>query len=580
MATSQPRRLSYTRRDVASYHEDVSTYLRAFNPRITEVREGTEARLYLTAFEGLTDNANYANDHAANEARADKAEERKNLLSHAYAVDYKPIGVSAATVDAVVSMLSGVAPPGGQAVPIYSRFQSRSPQMEFLSAADVTILEGTGSVAIPLIQGQRSVAVVLTASASGLADQRYRVPVPNTPDAYIEVGVNAVSWTRPQMNDLSQSNSEDQHFYTQIDADNYTWVCFGDGVAGDDQTAGLIPPAGAQVTVTYIQCLLAQGNVASGQITTVVGALAGIIGINNTLGASGGADAEELESIRKNLASNHQAFERAVKSTDYEYFARRVAGVYDAYAVHVDGPLTEVYIMPQGGGTASSTLLTQVTTELTSRGFEGCIVYSYALDAAHVLAQANMVLKASNVQKATARLKARVGIVAALDYTQVRPGSGWKMSDLDAIFENLEDGTLVDFVDLVQLSRVPRIIKSNLAAPDVQGRVQIREGVGYSTILLQALTTTSYLISVDGTPQAAQGTVGISYTTDDGFITLTLGTVMDTLTPGNFWTIKTSKYRDNMVIDPDEYMDLDLDSDIQINVFYPGEYSLTTHSAV
>lgn len=581
MAIAQARRLSYTRRDVQSYHDDVSKFIREFIPRITESSEATEGRLYLTAFEALIDNANYAVDQTALEAKPTTAEQRKNLLAHAYSVDYKPIGVSAATVDATVSMISGVAPPGGQSIPIYSRFQTKtSPILEFLAASTVSIPEGETSTVIPLIQGQRTVDYTLTASASGLPNQVYKLPVPNTPDAYIDVKVNSVVWTRPERNDLYNSMPEDQHFFTVIDADNYVSICFGDGVPGDDQTHGLIPPAGAIIQVSYITCALAEGNVPAGAISVVVGSLANTVSITNSVAASGGADAESIKSIKRNIPAHHAAFERAVNDEDYQYFAERVPGVYKAYAKHVDGPRTDVYIMPDGGGVASSLLLSTVQSELIARGFEGAVVYTYALSPAYVTIAANMVLKTSRVQKSIAKGKARAALLTALDYTNISPGVGWKLSDVNGIFESLDNGNLVDYVDLVMMSRVPRVIQSNTSAPSIQGRVQLADGVGYSTYLIQAITTTTFLVSINGTPESVAGTVGTAYSTSDGYITFTLGLPTDTLTVGDTWTIKTSKYRESIYLDPDEFMALQLDSDLSIAVYYPNEYNFVKRSSV
>lgn len=580
MAITQAERLSYTRRDAESFHDDVSRYLKAFIPRITETSEANEGRLYLTAFEALIDNANYSVDKAHNEAKLTTAQERKNILTHAYASGYTPKNVSAASVDATVFMLSGVAPGGGQAIPIYTEFQTAtSPALSFINVDPVTIPEGEASTTIPLVQGLRTSGYSLTGSASGDPDQTYTLPVPNTPTEYLEVQVNGIVWDLPTSNDLYDAGPQDEQYYLTLDEDNYITVHFGDGQAGDDTTFGKIPPAGASITVSFIQCNLGDGNVPAGDIAVVIGSLATTVGITNSVASAGGSDAEDKDAIVDSIAANHRAFERAVTLEDYEHFSKTVSGVYDAYAEHLDGTLANLYILPDGGGVASSTILTAVETEIDSRKLEGALVDIYALREAPILIQANMVLNTSKIQKSTAKNKALSAIIAALDYTQIKPGRGFKLSDITAIFENLDSGTLVDYVDIRQCSRVPTVVKSNASAPDFVGRVLIYDDPGYSTILVQALSATAFLVSVDGTPESVQGSVGVQYTLSSGKVKFTLGTTSDTLTVGDTWTMKTSKYRDNIYLDPDEYMGQDLDSDIAITVYYPGEYDFVTGTA-
>jgi hypothetical protein len=76
------------------------------------------------------------------------------------------------------------------------------------------------------------------------------------------------------------------------------------------------------------------------------------------------------------------------------------------------------------------------------------------------------------------------------------------------------------------------------------------------------------------------GTVATEYTTSGGEVTFTLGVTGDTLTAGDTWLFKTSDYVDNIVIDDNEVMRLESSADLNVSVFFPGEYDITTKSAV
>jgi hypothetical protein len=167
----------------------------------------------------------------------------------------------------------------------------------------------------------------------------------------------------------------------------------------------------------------------------------------------------------------------------------------------------------------------------------------------------------------------------ALDFRELTRGRGFTVSDLSGIYENIDDGELVDFVDFVILTRIPRVQQSNASAPEIQGRVAIGSTSGYDTWLVTALTTTTFTVTKNGSPQSLTGTVATEFTSDDGEVSFTLGVAGDTLTVGDTWTWTTSKYEDNIVIDDDETMQLELDSDLVISVFYPEEYDIPTKSA-
>jgi len=572
MALVQAKRLSYTRRDLLSLHTEVSKYWKEFIPVINDTSEMNSGRVYLTIHEALLDNANFAIDQNFLETKLSTARQRKNILRIAYMLDYEPTSVSAASVDLTVSMLSGTAGAGGQAIPIYTRFRSVvSPVVEFIAIEASTIPEGESSVEIQVVQGIR-ISRTLTTSASGSANQRYTLSNAKTPHSLVEITVDGKLWTKVQ--DFSESDDESEHYKLEYDENDYTTVIFGDGEFGK------VPDSGAVITSGYIQTDADDGNAPANTITKVIGSLASTIGSTNDEGASGGAVSETNESIKRNAPAVRRSYNRAVTREDYESLATAMEGVYKSFAIRGEGARTDIYLLPEGGGIASNFLISSVQTELDNKKVDGAVPAVDTLQQAGVVISVNAVTFTNRVSKSTVKAKIIAETEANLIYTELTRGRAFTRSDLSKLYENLEDGDLIDYVDYTILTRVPRVVKSNASAPDFQGRVKVFSAASYDTYLITATSTTQFTVSKNGTPQTSQGTVATEYTTSGSEITFTLGVSGDTLTAGDTWIFKTSAYVDNIVIDDNEVMQLESSSDLNVSVFFPGEYDIATKSAI
>lgn len=572
MALQQAKRLTYTRRDLLSLHPDVTKYFKEFIPVVNDASEMNSGRVFLTIHEALIDNANFSIDQNFLETQLAKARQRKNILRIAYMLDYPPTSVSAASVDLTVSMLTGVAPSGGQSIPIYSRFRTiTSPVIEFISVEAVTIPEGETTVSVPAIQGARVVSEILASSADGSANQTYSLVSAKTPHSQIEVYVDGKLWTVVQ--DFTSSDDESEHYRLEYDEDDYTSVIFGDG------ENGVIPDSGSVIVANYLATDAEDGNAAAGTITKVIGSLASTVGVTNVEKASGGAPSESNESIKRNAPAWRRTYDRAVNRFDYEALATAMEGVYKAFAIRGEGARTDIYIMPEGGGVASSFLIGQVQDELDSMKVDGAIPVADTLQEAGIFISVNVVTFNDRIAKAAVKKKVIDETNANLEYTELTRGRAFTLSDLSGIYEAIDDGELIDYVDFTILSRLPRVTQSNASAPEMVGRVKISSTVDYDTYLVTAVTTTQFSVSKNGSPQSTLGTVATEYTTDDSEVTFTLGVSGDTFTIGDTWTFKTSRYVDNIVIDDNETMKLDQATDLVVSVFYPGEYDLKTKAA-
>jgi len=573
MSITQPKRLSYTRRDLLSLHDDVDLYIKEFIPRINDTSQANTGRVFLTIIEALIDNLNFSVDQIHVEAKLADARQRKNIIKLAYLIGYLPNPTSPSSVDLTFSLLSGVAPAGGYPIPIFTRCQTTvAPLVEFLTVEAATIPEGETSVVVPAVQGIRIVDETLTSAASGKPNQVYTIENARTPHEFIEVRVDGALIDLEET--FAEANADEIVATLRFDEDDFTSITFGDGEFGK------APPPGSEILVTYIQTLGDVGNVAAGSIARVVGSLASDVGVTNVEASSGGAPSETDTAIKRNAPASFRSGDRAVTRVDYETHSNAVAGVYTSFARHQEGARTDIYLMPEGGGVASSFLVQSVQDVLNEKKVEGAIPIAHPLDPASVFVIVNIVTFTNKIPKSTVKQKVRTATTDALDYTRIKPGRGFTLSDLSGIYENINDGKLVDYADFIALTRIPRVEKSNASAPDLQGRVKLTEDIGYDQYLLTAVSTTQFAVAINGVPQSALGTVAVQYTTDNGEVTFTLGEVGDVLVVGDTWRFQTSKYRDNLVIEDDEFMRLERSDDLVVSVYFPGEYNLKTQSAL
>lgn len=566
------QRLSYTRRDLISLDGDIANYIKEFIPRITDTSQVNTGRVFLTANAALIDNLNMSLDQVHIETLLKQAKQRKNILEYVYTLGYTPKSVSPASVDLTFSMLSGVAPPGGQAIPIYTRCQTiANPILEILTVEATSIPEGFSSISgVSALQGIQVTAETLVVSASGNTLQSYKISNPKVVHTFVEVTVSGSIWT--QVDNFSESEYNDQHYTLSFDDEDFTYVNFGDGIFG------ACPPTGVAITVTYIYTSTL--NIAANQIIRVIGSLASTIGVINPIGATGGDTSESNDSMKINAPAFNRSSNRIVTSSDAVSFSKQVPGVYDAFAISSGGAKIDVYVVPSGGGAASSYLLAQVLTFLNARKMEGMRIYTHSLNAASLLMTVNVIIFNSKVQKSTVKSKVKTAITSNLSYDKLKYGRGFALSDSSGFIEEIDNKTLVDYCDFVVHSRKPTVTKSNLSAIDIRGSISVGVSSGYDTYVITAISTTQFMVSKNGIPQGGSGTVGSLYTSNNSEISFTLGIVGDTIIVGDTWLFKTSKYKDNIYLDSDEFLTLTQDSDLIINVYYPNEYSMTTQSGI
>jgi hypothetical protein len=154
-------------------------------------------------------------------------------------------------------------------------------------------------------------------------------------ESTLVVRVNEVKWH--ETDTLADLSPDDRKFITKIDDESKTTVVFGNG------RKGARPPTGREnITALYCNGIGQPGNVKAGQISQLATRPLGVKEVINPLPATGGADREGRDQVRKNAPIGVLALDRLVSVQDYADFTRTFAGIGKASAIKLSDGAREV----------------------------------------------------------------------------------------------------------------------------------------------------------------------------------------------------------------------------------------------
>jgi len=156
------------------------------------------------------------------------------------------------------------------------------------------------------------------------------LPAPTAAGAQstLRVYVNNVQWHEAS-GFLGQAPT-DRIYCVQTDDQGKTSVQFGNGREG-----ARLPTGFGNIEAVYRSGIGRPGNASANQITQLATRPLGVTEVTNPLRASGGADAESHEQVRRNAPLAVKSLDRLVSTPDYADFARTFAGIGKADAQEI-----------------------------------------------------------------------------------------------------------------------------------------------------------------------------------------------------------------------------------------------------
>ena len=255
-----------------------------------------------------------------------------------------------------------------------------------------------GNLADPNVTGD--VSGELVGTSDGTINQYYLLANPYVDNTKITVYVSSGNYyvTWKQVDNLNDWSNTATVYTTTTDEDGYTYIVFGDGVAG------AIPPQDSKIKVAYFAGTGAFGNIAASTgntglnyyyFPTISSSAQTTIKTYVSLShpaATGGADPETSDSIRINAPRALRTMNRAVTLQDFSDLATSVPGVAKANAVASIWSSVNVYVAPTADDYAVAPLPTQplidtVKASLSSKAQIGATVSVYSGIYTQVLAE-------------------------------------------------------------------------------------------------------------------------------------------------------------------------------------------------
>lgn len=272
---------------------------------------------------------NFYTNMIANEMFLDTALIKDSIISHAKELNYVP--ASASSAKAIVNIK--VFPnddPGTVSIPKWHKFQStiNGKTKTFSTQDDILITKSANSTGgaewvgnnVNLYEGTIVEETFAVTTANNFVAE---ISNKNIDTDHLEVNirvsntssVNAV-WSKADTL-FGLSASSNAYFIEPAKSDKFR-VTFGDGIFGKKLSAGNL------VKVKYRISSKLEGN--NGKLFSNLDLVSGQYGnvtVTTVSKSTGGAEAESIESIRKNAPRAFQVQERAVTSNDYEILSKR-----------------------------------------------------------------------------------------------------------------------------------------------------------------------------------------------------------------------------------------------------------------
>jgi len=479
-------------------------------------------------------------------------------------INYQNPGPAAATSQGIFEPL-GAAPVAPVPIPQYTVLKTTgSPTLQGITADAAVLGVGETSVEVGIIQGQRYTAQALGVATGG-PYQSYPIATRYIPKAYLAVYVNAVAI--PVADDFQDYDDTELVCKAVYDYQGYLTLEFPDG------TYGKPPDIGDVLTADWVVCEGKVGNfdMSQNQYRTIIGALSSTLSFTQIAASTNGAYSPTVQEIKDEAPGHYLSYGYVRNVTDCKPLAEAYPGVYKVKVRAERASHLAVYVMPDGGGTASLTLLTNLESYLQGIALEGLVVECFSLTPVPMIGAARVVLATGRPRVSRGTISRMVwdALAADIEYQTVAIGRGQKMSDIAQLIEEIGDGGYIDYADILQLSREPRFIKNRIGAPDVYNFLVGTALTTAQSWLVIAFDATQYFVSVGGATLQALGTVGVPYTS--GGLTFTIGTTVDTLQVGDEYDLVVSPYLGNIVLRDDEYQYFRQDSDFGIDVVYAEE---------
>lgn len=450
-------------------------------PEITDYSEGNGFIKQVGIWSGISEQLGYFLNKKARERFISTCRLYKNMVKHAKAHDYRIHGVSASS-GTVIFTMDDVST---EAATIPAGTKLRTSQgIVFLTLSEAVIQINETQVEVDVKQweevpqytwgqssGETSIEIELE---SGVVDKSMTVTVAGT---QVFTAVDTFAFSKPT----------DQVYVPGLNEDKIMIIKFGDGITGQ------VPQSSADIEISYYTSLGLSGNVPENSITEIVGTISLPPGrsltVNNESQTNGGADVESLEELRVNIPRSIRTMMRAVTPQDFIDIAILAPGVAKSEVSYSSTTGVTSYIVPVGGGIASSVLLDSVEDFFEGKRAVQTVVKAQSVGEVRLKINAIINVKSGYNRADTINI-VKTNLLSLLSWENAEIGGKLVLGD---VYEVIEGTNGVLNSQIISTNIIP------YASPSDPGTIQLNwtidvidPGTQVQTYKIQFTNTTTY----------------------------------------------------------------------------------------
>ncbi|CAB5222252.1 Baseplate protein J-like [uncultured Caudovirales phage] len=323
----------YSNRDYSTIKQDLLLRATQIVPEWTSRETSDFGMVMVDLWAYFADVLHYYIDRAADESFIDTATQRESLLALANLYDYTPNRQKAS--NALVTIDTSAIPNGvGVTIPaktvLVAPATSTNPIVYFSTTVSASVTNAE-SETLSVVEGEYVVDENL-GNSNGNSNQVFKLFYKNVIANSIEISVyegiligNApTAEIYRYVENVTTYGSTDKVFSIDVNANGETLIVFGNNINGK------VPATGQTITATYRKGKGIIGNVGVNKITTFYSSPSPYLSSMSSTAATGGSNAETMESMRVNIPAAFAAQNRAVSLQDYKDLTLTVPGVAKA----------------------------------------------------------------------------------------------------------------------------------------------------------------------------------------------------------------------------------------------------------
>lgn len=427
-----------------TYQQIKDRVLTSLSVLVPEMTDHTESNLYvkmLGIWSGIAEMVGYYIDNAARETHLSSARLYWTAVKIAGSYSYR----ISASLSATGEVTFGIGTPilVDATIPQGTELESIAGVL-YYTTESLTILAGDTEGTVSVAQ-YKPIASYSLGTSSGLPSQTFELEE-DVANGSIVIKVAGVVWESVESLGLYGADSE--VFYQTVNEAGIPVVVFG------DDRNGKIPPSGAALDIAYNTTVGEAGNSGSNTITTINGfsiPSVTLLTVTNIERISGGSGVETLAQLKRRIPLANRTLMRAVTPQDFIDVAELNNGVAKASLEHECGDPANIFIVPEGGGIASPSLIASTQVWLGYRKTIGIEVIVQSAGEIHIKFVIDVRVK-PRYDKITVANATRAALADFMSFKHQNIGGFVQLSDVYEVVENVEG---VEYSSITLMSPIP-----------------------------------------------------------------------------------------------------------------------------